>query len=55
MGPLQKESGDLVAQDMEKVEALSFLPQSSLSGALATLPKSQKTKAGTGSMKKCSA
>ncbi|GAB0176076.1 hypothetical protein GRJ2_000072800 [Grus japonensis] len=54
MGPLQKETGDLVTQDMEKAEVLNeFFAQSSLTSARATPPKPQKAKAGTGRMKNC--
>ena len=50
--PLPYEMGDLVTWDKEKTEVLNnFLPQSSLASALATPPKSQKAKAGTGTMK----
>jgi len=53
MGLLWKETGDLVTQNVEKAEVCNnFLPQSSLSDAPATPPKSQKAKAGTRRMKK---
>jgi len=52
VGPLQKEAGDLVTWDVEKAEVLNdFLPQSSTASTLATPPKLQKAKAGTGRMK----
>jgi len=53
VGSLWKEMGDLVTWDMEKVEVLNnfFLPRSSTVSAPATLPKSQKAKAGPGKMK----
>ena len=52
VGPLSKEVGDLVTQDMQKAEVLNdFLPQSSPASAPATPPKSQKAKAGSGTMK----
>lgn len=54
VGPLQWETAEVVTQDMEKAEvSMTFLPQNSLASALATTPKSQKTKAGTGNMKNC--
>jgi len=49
VGPSRKEMGDLVTQDMEKVQVLSdFLTHSSPASAPVTLPKSQVPKAGTG-------
>ena len=54
MSPLWKKAEDMVTRDMEKAEvSMTFLPQNSLASALATTPKSQKTKAGTGNMKNC--
>lgn len=41
VGPLWKETGDLVTQDMEKAEIL-FLPKSSAARALVTVSNSQK-------------
>lgn len=43
ISPLQKETGELVTQDVEKTEILNdFLPQSSLANTPGTLPKSHK-------------
>ena len=56
VGPLQKETGDLVTWDMEKAEVLNgffglSLHQQGLQPD--TPPKTQKAKAGTGGMKNC--
>ena len=48
VGPLWKETGDLVTWDMEKAEVLN---EDSLASAPATPPKSQKAKAETERMK----
>ncbi|PKU35817.1 hypothetical protein llap_9497 [Limosa lapponica baueri] len=52
VGPLQKEMGDLITQDMEKAEVLNdFLPPFSLARALTTPPKLRKAKTGAMTMK----
>lgn len=52
LGTFQKETGDLITRDMEKVEVVNdFFPQSSPASAPVTPPKLQKRKAGTGRMK----
>ena len=47
MGPLWKEAGDLVTQDVEKAEVLNNFFASVFNNKL------QKAKAGTGRMKNC--
>lgn len=54
VGPLWRETGDLVTWDVEKAEVLNdFLPRSSPASSPATPPKSQEAKAGIGRMKSC--